>query len=37
VIGTRLEHNASGGTMAEDAGVEWARDWVEQLDRAQAA
>lgn len=36
-VGTRLEHNASGGVMAEDAGVEWARDWVEQLNRAAAA
>lgn len=36
-VGTRLEHNASSGVMAEDAGVEWARDWVAELDRAAAA
>jgi MioC protein len=36
-VGARLEHNASGGTMAEDAGIEWARGWVSELERAEAA
>lgn len=36
-VGARLEHNASSGVMAEDAGIAWARDWVDQLNRAEAA
>ncbi len=37
IIGTRLEHDASSGVMAEDAGVAWAQGWIEHLNRAEAA
>lgn len=30
-IGTRMEHNASGGTFAEDDAVEWAKAWIGEL------
>lgn len=30
-IGTRMEHNASGGSFAEDDAVEWVKDWIGEL------
>lgn len=30
-VGERLDHNASGPSLPEDAGAEWARDWAEEL------
>lgn len=30
-IGERAEHNANGPTLAEDAGVEWAKEWLKLL------
>ncbi|HYM33680.1 MAG TPA: flavodoxin domain-containing protein, partial [Candidatus Cybelea sp.] len=31
-IGDRVEHNASGDVIPEDAGVEWAKAWVKQIE-----
>ncbi len=28
-VGDRVEHNASGDTLAEDAGGDWAKSWIE--------
>lgn len=36
-IGERLDHNASGPDMAEDAGVAWAKDWLPMVGAAAAA
>lgn len=36
-IGDRAEHNANGPSLAEDAGVEWARDWLKLLPEAAEA
>ena len=30
-VGTRLEHNASGDELPEEAGVAWAREWLTLL------
>jgi len=30
-VGERLEHNASGDDLPEEAGVDWARDWLALL------
>ena len=31
-IGEILEHDASDGTIPEEAGLEWAKDWVAQVE-----
>lgn len=36
-IGERFAHNASGGDLPEDAGVEWVKQWLNLLDRGQEA
>lgn len=36
-IGERFAHNASGGDLPEDAGVEWVRQWLGELNRSQEA
>jgi MioC protein len=30
LVGERMQHNASGGTLPEEDAVTWALDWVEQ-------
>ncbi|WP_119420262.1 flavodoxin domain-containing protein [Desertibaculum subflavum] len=30
-VGARMEHNASGGSFAEDDAVEWAKGWIGAL------
>lgn len=35
-IGEPFEHDASSGTVPEEAGVEWARGWIETVDGAPA-
>jgi MioC protein len=38
LVGERMQHNASGGSLPEEDGVAWALDWVEQVEPlAQAA
>jgi len=38
IVGERMAHNASGGSLPEDDGVAWALEWVEQVTPlAQAA
>jgi len=38
LVGERLEHNASGGSMAEDDALAWVDEWVKLLGaHAQAA
>ncbi|HEX6957403.1 MAG TPA: flavodoxin domain-containing protein [Ferrovibrio sp.] len=38
VVGERMRHNASGGTLPEEDGVAWALEWAEQVaPLAQAA
>lgn len=32
LVGERLQHNASSGSMPEEEGVAWAREWVRQLE-----
>lgn len=36
-IGERLDHNASGHDLPEDAGAAWARGWTELLDATPVA
>lgn len=36
-LGARLEHDASGATLAEEDGARWASDWVQSLYAAAAA
>ena len=36
-IGTPMEHDASDGTIPEEVGIEWAREWVGQIESAEAA
>lgn len=36
-IGERLDHNASGPDLPEDAGAAWAADWLGLLDEAEQA
>ncbi|MCW5731311.1 MAG: flavodoxin domain-containing protein [Alphaproteobacteria bacterium] len=36
-IGERLDHNASGPDLPEDAGAAWAADWLGLLDAAEQA
>lgn len=31
IVGERMQHNASGGTLPEDDGIAWAVDWAEQV------
>jgi len=31
IVGERMQHNASGGSLPEDDGIAWALDWVEQV------
>lgn len=31
VVGERMQHNASGGTLPEDDGLAWAEAWAEQV------
>jgi len=37
LVGERMVHNASGGTMPEEDGVVWALEWVKQLEAKAAA
>lgn len=38
IIGDRMQHNASGGSLPEEDGVAWALEWIEQVaPLAQAA
>ncbi|MDF1720869.1 MAG: flavodoxin domain-containing protein [Minwuia sp.] len=37
LIGERLQHNASGADLPEEAGVEWIKDWIARLESAEAA
>lgn len=37
LVGERLAHNASGGTLPEEDGVAWALAWAEQLAPLAAA
>ncbi len=37
LIGERFAHNASGGDLPEDAGVEWVKQWLQTLERSQEA
>lgn len=32
-VGDRLEHNASGDDLPEEAGAVWAKEWIAQLAR----
>lgn len=32
LVGERLQHNASGGTLPEEDGVAWALAWAEQVE-----
>ena len=36
-VGDRFEHDASSGTIPEDDGVEWVKEWVTNFDMARAA
>lgn len=36
-VGDMFRHNASSGTIPEDDGVEWVREWVENFSEACAA
>ncbi len=36
-IGERFEHDASSGTIPEDDGVEWVKEWTANFDMARAA
>ncbi|WP_370152873.1 flavodoxin domain-containing protein [Ferrovibrio sp.] len=31
IVGDRMQHNASSGSLPEEDGVTWALDWVEQV------
>lgn len=31
LVGERMKHNASGGSLPEEEGVAWALEWVEQV------
>ncbi|WP_341703744.1 flavodoxin domain-containing protein [Ferrovibrio sp.] len=31
IVGDRMQHNASSGSLPEEDGVAWALDWVEQV------
>jgi len=31
LVGERLQHNASGGSLPEEEGVAWALEWIEQV------
>lgn len=31
IVGERMQHNASGGSLPEEDGIVWALDWVEQV------
>ncbi len=33
-VGERFEHDATSGTVPEEASVEWARAWTETVDGA---
>lgn len=38
LVGERMKHNASGGSLPEEDGVAWALDWADQVEPlAQAA
>jgi MioC protein len=38
LVGERMQHNASGGSLPEEDGVAWALDWADQVEPlAQAA
>lgn len=36
-VGERFEHDASSGTIPEDDGVEWVKEWIANFDLARAA
>ena len=36
-VGDMFRHNASSGTIPEDDGVEWVREWIENFSEACAA
>jgi MioC protein len=38
LVGERMQHNASGGSLPEEDGVAWALDWIDRVEPlAQAA
>lgn len=36
-VGERFEHDASSGTIPEDDGIDWVKEWVGKLEPAEAA
>lgn len=36
IIGERLQHNASGADLPEEAGVEWIKTWIAKMEAADA-
>jgi len=36
IIGERLQHNASGADLPEEAGVEWVKDWITRMEAVDA-